>query len=56
MALVSPLAAGIVVGGADVRWAFMGTAAIGLAVAAWMLTTRQGAAPVAPVPGLSPAR
>lgn len=50
MALVSPLAAGIVVGGADVRWAFVGTAAIGLAVAAWMLTTRQDATPVAPVP------
>lgn len=38
-ALCSPLAAGVVVG-TDVRWAFLGTAAIGVAVAAWMLVSR----------------
>lgn len=39
-ALCSPLAAGVVVGGADVRWAFVGTAAIGVAVAVWLLASR----------------
>lgn len=50
MALTSPLAAGIIVGGADVRWAFAGTAATGLAVAAWMLAPRRDVAPVTPAP------
>lgn len=45
MALTSPLAAGLVVGGSGVRWAFVGTAVTGFAVPAWMLVTRPGGAP-----------
>lgn len=39
-ALCSPLLAGVVVGGAHLRWVFVGTAAIGVALAAWMLASR----------------
>ncbi len=49
MALAAPLAAGIVVGGADVRWAFFCTAVVGLGVAAWILVPRPRI-PTAPQP------
>ena len=49
MALAAPLAAGVVAGGADVRWAFVGTAAIGFAVAAWMLLPSGDGASAAPL-------
>jgi MFS family permease len=49
MALAAPLAAGIVVGGADVRWAFFCTAVVGLGVAAWILVPRPRV-PAAPQP------
>ncbi|MGZ8688210.1 MAG: hypothetical protein ACXWZP_07255, partial [Gaiellaceae bacterium] len=51
-ALCSPLAAGVVMGGTDVRWAFVGTSAIGVAVAAWILASRTAAdVPLALGPG-----
>ena len=40
MALTAPLAAGAAVGGVGARWAFVATAAVGFAVAAWMLAPR----------------
>lgn len=42
MALASPLAAGVVVSGIGAKWAFVATAAVGFAVAAWMLVPRRG--------------
>jgi len=43
MALAAPLAAGVAIGGAGARWAFVVTAAAAFAVAAWMLAPRRAA-------------
>lgn len=45
MALASPLVAGVAVSGIGAQWTFMATAAVGFAVAAWMLLARRAPQP-----------